>query len=195
MDKGKKLISLFLCCFSLVLLAGCWNYRGLNEMTIVSGIAVDRNPENGNFHLTFETIDMSIPVKEKGLTPRIIEAEGKTLFDAARGAKRRNDDKLYFGNTQVIIVSELIAKEDGLHSVIDWFMRDGEGRETLTFAISQEKNARDRFTGSFQQTKRLPPPPTIRSFIRYTTLCTATGRTSLCRLCTTQIMITSPHPN
>lgn len=143
MNRGKRSITVAWCCAALLLLPGCWNYRSLNDMVIVSGIAVDRNSQNGNYHLSFEIIDLTTPVKEKGLSALIIESEGKTLFDAARNAKRRSADKLYFGNTQVIVVSEKIAKEEGVGGIIDWFLRDSECRETLCFAVSQEKTARE----------------------------------------------------
>lgn len=124
-------------------LGGCWNYRGLNEMSIVAGIAIDKSPESGNYQLSFEIVDLTVPVKEKGLGTKITESEGKTLFDAARNAKKRVANKLYFGHTQIIVISEEIARSEDFSSMIDWFLRDGECRETICIAISQEKTARD----------------------------------------------------
>jgi len=139
----KKIIRVFLISLFIFPLEGCWNYRGLDEMTIVAGIAIDKNALNGNYHLSYEIVDQSKPVEETGLSAKLIESEGKTLFDAARNAKKRVPNKLYFGQTQVVIISEELASSEGVEGLIDWFLRDGECRETVCVAISQERTARD----------------------------------------------------
>lgn len=137
----KKIL---VCLFSVLLLlplSGCWNYRGLDEMTIVSSVALDKGEASGTYKLSFEFVDMTGAVKEKGANGKIIEFEGKTLFEAVRGAKRRSNNKLYFGHTQVLILSQVLAKTEDLSPILDWFMRDGEVRETMFLAISQETTA------------------------------------------------------
>ena len=140
----NKRIACFLLISLLIFpLGGCWNYRGLDEMSIVTGMAIDKNPENGNYQLSFEIVDLTIPIKEKGPSVKIIESEGKTLFDAVRNAKKRITNKLYFGQAQLVVISEEIARNEDISGMIDWFLRDGECRETVCVAISQEKTARD----------------------------------------------------
>jgi spore germination protein KC len=39
------------------LLGGCWNYRGLDDMSIASGLAIDRDTASGLYHLSFEYVD------------------------------------------------------------------------------------------------------------------------------------------
>jgi spore germination protein KC len=142
----KKCLVL-LCLFFLVFfLSGCWNYRGLNEMTVITGIAIDEGQDRKGYHLTFETVDLSVPVKELGLKSKVIEADGETVFEAVRNAKKRTSNKLYFGQTQILIVSEDIAKNEGMKVVIDCALRDGECRETLCFLVSQEETAQDILT-------------------------------------------------
>ena len=36
-----------------------------------------------------------------------------------------------------------IAEEDGINSIIDVFLRDGEGRETFNLVVSQQNSAKD----------------------------------------------------
>ena len=36
--------------------SGCWNYREINFLTMVAGIAVDKLPD-GRFLVTFESVD------------------------------------------------------------------------------------------------------------------------------------------
>lgn len=142
---AKKLLCGFLAVLLFVPLSGCWDYRGLNEITIVSGVAVDRNAE-GNFHVTFEFIDVNSPLKDKPVQAKIVEADGKTLFDAARNAKRRLINKLYFPDMSVLIISKQIAQQEGLRDILDWFLRDSELRENMQVVISQQDTAREMLT-------------------------------------------------
>ena len=139
----KKIACIVFCLSSLVCLNGCWDYRGLNEISLVSGVALDKDPLTGRFIVSCEIIDLTQSIQEKGPTGKIIEAEGSTIFEAVRNAKKRLVNKLFWGNAQVLILSEQIAKEENLGDIIDWFLRDAECRETVQVVISQEKKASD----------------------------------------------------
>ena len=93
-SKVKKSACLLLAALTILPLPGCWSYRGINEMAIVSGLAIDKNPENNNFIVTVEVVDTSKSIKNEGISGKIIQAEGLTIFDAVRNAKRRLTNKL-----------------------------------------------------------------------------------------------------
>jgi len=137
------------CCLLALLFAfplgGCWSYRGINQTTIISGVAIDKDALTGTYRITYEIVDLTRDIKETGVKPKIVEAEGKTLFDATRNAKKRLVNKLYFGNAQIIVVDQNIARE-GLSPVIDWFLRDAECRENINLVVSQEETAKDILT-------------------------------------------------
>jgi spore germination protein KC len=136
--KTKIIILIFLVFF----LTGCWDYVGLDEITIVTGFAVDKNKEDKKYNLTFEFASLNESAKEKGMVTKHIESSGKTIFEAVRNAKKRITNKLYFANSQVLILSDEIAK-DGIEDVIYWFLRDAEVRETLYLAIAKDGKAKD----------------------------------------------------
>lgn len=110
-------------------------------MTIVAGVAIDRDPASGEIKLTFETIDTSGPVKQQGIRHILLESYGKTIFEAARNAKKRSINKLYYGHMQVVVISEEIARNEDISGIMDFFLRDAECRETMYLVISQEKTA------------------------------------------------------
>ncbi len=139
MRKKSGLAALFL--ILLLTLSGCWNYRGLNEIAIVSGMAADMDEESGGFRITYETVDLSSNVQSSGPKTKMVEANGKTIFEAARNAKKRLEKRLYFGNVQILVISEEIARSGHLMHLIDWFTRDAELRETVHIIVSQEKTA------------------------------------------------------
>jgi len=139
----KKIASSLLILLLLIPLSGCWDYRGLDELTIVTGVAIDKKPEEDIYQLTYEIVDLIEPIKEKGPNRKLIESEGKTIFEAVRNAKRRVSNKLYFGHSELIIICEEIARNEDLNVVLDFFIRDSECRETINVVVSQEKTARD----------------------------------------------------
>jgi spore germination protein KC len=110
-------------------------------MNIVVGIAVDFNKAENIYDLSFEVASLAGANKESGIVGRIINAQGKTIFDAIRNAKRKEADKLFFGSPHVLVINKYLASEMGILGVIDFFLRDGEGRESMCVAISQEETA------------------------------------------------------
>lgn len=138
----KKAVLTALCLMLLLILSGCWNYRSLSDLAIVAGMAVDMDTVSGDYRMVCETVDLSGDVKS-GLKPKIIESTGKTIFDAARNAKKRLQKRLYFGNIQIVVISEELAKSGHIMHLIDWFLRDAELRETAYILVSQAKAAAD----------------------------------------------------
>jgi len=122
-----------------LLFTGCWDYVNLNEIDIVLGIGIDKGDED-NYKLTFEVVDLANSNKQSGITTFLLESSGSTIFDTVRNAKKKSTNKIYFGNVQIVILSEEIARE-GIGQVIDFFMRDLEPREALNYLISKEKTA------------------------------------------------------
>lgn len=135
----KKLLLILIALFSALLTTGCWNYIGLNEMTVVAGVAIDKSGDE--YQLSFEIYDLQDTATGEPIKTEIVQSTGKTIFDAVRNAKKRVANKLYFAETRIIIVSEEIAEDDGLNTVMNWFYRDPEVRETLRVVVSQERSA------------------------------------------------------
>ena len=136
MKKPFILIMLFLICISF---SGCWDYQSIAELNIISGIAVDTSDSN-NYLLTFEIVNVSNG--PEGIAKSIYaDAEGSTLFETVRNAKKKLANKFYLGNMQLLVISEKIAQTQGILSILDALLRDGEPRETVSVVISREKTA------------------------------------------------------
>jgi spore germination protein KC len=126
-------------------LTGCWNYREIEKLTIVAGVAIDKG-KNHKYQVTVETIQIGggqdiLPQSQQ------ISMEGDTIFDAVRNEISLAGKKLYWSHTKVVILSQEIAK-DGILSVVDWFNRDSETRADVLLLVSKEKKAKDIFKGS-----------------------------------------------
>lgn len=138
----KRLTGLLTCCSLLLALCGCWSYTSLDQMDIVVGIAIDFEEATKSFSIGYETADLNGADKQGSVSGKIVTAKGKTLFDTARNAKRNEADRLFFGSAHVLIISQQLAEENKILPIIEWFLRDGECRESMCVAISQEKTAK-----------------------------------------------------
>ena len=106
--------------------SGCWDYREIDKLSIVTGIAIDRG-ENSKYRLTFEIVDTQEGGIEKKTKSKLIESEGETIFDAVRNASKVTSPRPYFGHMRIVILSEQIA-EEGVIDIIDFLNRDPEPR-------------------------------------------------------------------
>lgn len=138
----RRIISFILIILFCTFLSGCWNYKGLDDIDIVTGLAVDKDQSTGTYQITIEILDTQTSGKEGEISTKYIYAEGETIFDAIRNSKRRLINKLYGGNMQTLIISKEIAEKEGVSIIIEELLRDGEPRETMSVVISQEDTAK-----------------------------------------------------
>ena len=156
--RRMKKISVLLMAFLLpVLLSGCWDYREVESLTLVAGMAIDRGQNGGKYHLTFECIQMAGGQQTPSTQPMIVETEGNTIFEAVRDALKISQKRLYFNPCRVIILSEDLAR-DGIKPVLDWSLRDAEPRITEEILVSKEKTASEIL-------KQEPQPGQLNSYL------------------------------
>jgi|GEM_PF-965046 spore germination protein KC len=122
--------------------SGCFSYHELENMTIVTAVAVDEGQNGKLYHLSFECLNMSSGGEEgqQGTQPVILESEGNSIFDGVRNALTEASQKLYFSDCQEVILSRKIAQK-GIRKVLNWFLSDAETRVTLRFVVSEEPTA------------------------------------------------------
>lgn len=135
-----KAILLCILAFMPVLLASCWNYREVNEMAIVIGAAVDKG-KTKNYMLTVEVLDVGGGA-ETQVNTKVLSIEGETVFDAVRRLISVEGKRGYWGHTQVLIVSEEIARTD-ISEVINFFRQDAETRADLYVIVAKGCSAKE----------------------------------------------------
>ena len=134
----KKLIFLIPIIF---LLTGCYNYRELNDLAIISGVSISKN--NNTYNITVEVVN---PKKEQdtssGKEPDyvIYEGYGKSMQEAFRNIVKESPQKLYGAQIDLLIIDEKTAKE-GLDEILDFFARDPEVRSEFYVVISKNDEA------------------------------------------------------
>jgi len=138
----KKRITLLTLVISIssIITTGCWNYREVDKLAIVAGVAVDKG-KDGNYEITAEIVNTT-GGRETKTTSRTVSIEGKTMFDAVRNFISLSGKKLYWSHTKVLILSKEIASE-GINKVIDWYNRDSETRENVRILVSKGTTAKE----------------------------------------------------
>lgn len=146
MKKNIKLILLtFIILTNSLILSGCWNYREINDLFIVTGIAIDKNQNKDGYILSIETIAPK-GVKAGEMLSSTITVEGKTVFDAIRNSIQISGKKMYWSHSKVIVVSEEIARE-GVIPILDFFNRSIEVRSDIWLLVSLNKTAKEILNG------------------------------------------------
>lgn len=140
----KKLLLIFLIFTNFPLINGCWNYREIELLDAVIGVAIDKDKKNDELLLTVEIIRPTTVERQSKFTSEIFESKGATMFEAMRDLAIKTGRKAYWSHTSIIIISKEIA-ENGINEVFDMLYRDAEVRGSLLVLVSKEKTAKEIF--------------------------------------------------
>lgn len=136
MLRTKYLI--FVLVLFVSLQTGCQNYRDIEKINIVLGMAIDQDEERNVYIVTVEVVDFKEQSKDVGFSTVLVKSEGETIFDAIRNAIKKTGKRLYFSHMSVVIICKNSA-DSGLADVLDWLHRDNEIRHNVDFLISEGK--------------------------------------------------------
>lgn len=137
---------------NLFVLAGCWNYRDVNKMRFVAGVAIDYDEAKEEYINTCEVVRLIGGGKSLGST--LFQSRGVTVFDAVRDTVMKNARKLYWGHAKVIILSRDIANGHVLN-ILDYTSRDAEFRDDIWILVSEEKTASEIFEKTFEKRENI----------------------------------------
>lgn len=115
----------------------------------MSGIAIDASPKNpAKLALAFEIIDTLTPKEAGQVGSKLLETEGKTIFEAVHNTDQQLYSEMYFGNTELLLISNELASKEGINPVVEAFIRDFATRDNLILVISKEETAKELITPS-----------------------------------------------
>ena len=122
----------------LFLLTGCYNYRELNDLAIVSGVSISM--EEDEYKVTLEIVN---PKKDQDTSNAnepdfiIYTSKNKSIQKAFREIVKESPRKVYAAQIDILIIDESVAKED-LKYILDFLSRDPEIRSEFYVLISKE---------------------------------------------------------
>lgn len=142
----KKILVIFILLCVIVVNTGCWSRKELNELSIVTGLGLDK--VKGEYLLSAQVIrPASIAGKGAGGQGSIsqivtFETKGKTAFEAMRKMSTQVARRLYFSHLRLLAIGDEFAKE-GIGPMLDFFSRDHEFRSDYNIVIVHKDRAED----------------------------------------------------
>lgn len=148
----KKNLLFLISIIFLTFLTGCWDYKEIEDVALVSAFAIDIDNDTGEYLINVEIIDTEEGINGPIFIPSLVEMRGETIYDAIRNVISLTTQKLYFSHTSLVVVSQEFAK-DGLAPLLDWLSRNEEPRLTISIYVSKEHTAKETLVKEAIRTK------------------------------------------
>ena len=106
---------------SVFLLSGCFDYKELNDMSIVSSIGIDYN--KGKYNVYLEITKSSKDGSSTEIETSLLTGESSNITDAFNNAKNKSDKLVYMEHVELLVLSKNIG-DKGISEVLDYIIRD-----------------------------------------------------------------------
>lgn len=138
----KKFVLIVITLFILLISSGCYNYKEINNMAIVSSIGIDKDNKNDKYIVSAQIMNSKESEDSEDSQITVYTKEGDTVHEALRNITLKSPRKLYGNHLSKIVLSEEVAKE-GIDNILDIFNRITEVRNEFIITIVKEDKASD----------------------------------------------------
>lgn len=138
----KKFLLIIITLFILLISSGCYNYKEINDMAIVSSIGIDKDNKNDKYIVSAQIMNSKESEDSEDSQITVYTKEGDTVHEALRNITLKSPRKLYGNHLSKIVLSEEVAKE-GIDNILDIFNRITEVRNEFIITIVKEDKASD----------------------------------------------------
>lgn len=139
----KKLLLILI---TLTFLTGCYNYRELNDLAIVTAISIGK--EKDNYNIAVQVVN---PKKDQDTSSSnepdfiVYKSKGKTLQTAFESLVKESPKRMYKTQMQILIIDEKMAKKN-IKEVFEYLARDPEIRNEFNVLIGKNDNILETLT-------------------------------------------------
>ena len=120
----------------IFLLTGCFNYRELNDIAIITSIGIDYDNE---YKVSFLIADSKEDNSNK-YKSTIITGSGKTLEKCFSNIKKKSSKKLYYGHLKLVIINENI---EDITYIINTLANNYETLRKVNLVLSHKNSSYD----------------------------------------------------
>ncbi|WP_251551845.1 Ger(x)C family spore germination protein [Neobacillus muris] len=157
MRKGLIFVSSIV--IMIPFLTACWNQKELTDLAFVMAMGVDKGKEK-KFEVSFQIVNPGNVAPGQigggqGLPIAVYKSTGDTLTEAARAATKKVSRRLYYAHTNLVIISDDVAKKD-LLLLLDAMDRDPEFRTTTELIIAKGKTRAEDLVSALTILDKLP---------------------------------------
>ncbi len=125
----KKVILLI---FLTFICTGCYNYKELNELGIVSAMGISKDGDLYNLDIQLLNV---LDSEKSGFNKSpitVISGQGETIFEAARSMNRKTSNVFFLADVDYVFLDQSVLN-DGLDEIMDFLIRDT--RLSLNFLV------------------------------------------------------------
>ncbi|MEA4986649.1 MAG: Ger(x)C family spore germination protein [Anaerovorax sp.] len=143
MKKANLNTMLFLClilCFSMML-TGCKSMKEINDMSILSGAAIDFDTVSNRYRVTGEIVNKSISTASEDNVVETIYADGRSLAEAIENCNEVDSRETYWSHAKTFVISNSIAKNQGITPLLDYVLRNYKMRISINLLVSNLPHA------------------------------------------------------
>jgi spore germination protein KC len=142
----KKIISVLFMIIMALILTGCWSKKELNEIAIITGMAIDKQEDE--YLLTVQqVVPRESGPNAKGRSPlaNVLTETGSNVCDAFRRLTYTATRFLNLAHVSILVISDKVA-EEGMIESLDCIARDDQLRPTIQVFIAKGGQAKDILT-------------------------------------------------
>jgi spore germination protein KC len=156
----KKQLTIILITFLCIpVLSGCWNQKELTDLALVMALGIDKGKDQ-KFKLSFQLVNPGNVSSGQmgggqGLPIAVYKSSGDTITEAARNATKKISRRLYYAHTNLLVISEEVAKTNIL-DVMDSLDRDPEFRTTTQVVITRGRTTAEDLVTTLTILDKLP---------------------------------------
>lgn len=147
----------FLSLTLVALLSGCWDDRQLDEMSIITGVALDETDDSDQMDITLQiggtkpTSSGSGEADSQADSIILLKTVSNTMMGGMMELNRDSSRKLLLHHNQVLLLGSPLA-EQGVQKRIDLFMRDQQARMEVPVVVV-EGRAEEALSAKLDQDK------------------------------------------
>lgn len=121
----------------LFLLGGCYDYKEINDLGVISAIGIDYKDDL--YFVTLEVLNDKQDKNSSSVTTYIKKGNGKTLTEAIEDASDKITKGTNFSHVKLMVLSKSLMEEK-FENIIDLFLRNTYFRENF-YVVGSVKNS------------------------------------------------------
>lgn len=119
----------------VLILSGCYDYRELNDMSVVTGIGIDYKDDE--YIVSLEVTKSVKDGSSNEVETVIYTGSSRILADAFLNAKNKSDKYVYMEHVNVLLLSEGLCKK-GIGDVVDYIIRDTSINSNYYMVVTED---------------------------------------------------------
>lgn len=127
----KKIILILSIIFSSLICSGCFNYRELNDLAIISAIGIEKTEDKEDYLVSAQIVNIKKTGSEagnEGISKVVTyKGKGKDIDSAIKRIANESSKDIFLAHLKLLIIDDDVIKNE-LTNVIDFFARDTESK-------------------------------------------------------------------